>query len=100
MCEVDGDGLMGCPQVPEFWLIEYGWDTRPDDVKRILHTLQEMGFRIHIKSYPTIKISHSKKKYISVWMLKHSEMILKNKLRIKYYIHNTRRSKKELSNAV
>lgn len=99
MCEVDGDGLMGCPPVPDFWLVKYHFTSTFSDVHKIKNSFTRLGFRVfEYENDPYrvhIKISHTKPTYLTLWFLENDELIKQRRLKVTYYVHNTRSYKRK-----
>jgi hypothetical protein len=92
-----GDGSMSHPQVPDFWLVKFHFTVSFLDIKKVKESFLDLGFRIfdHVEEQYEIciKVCHMHSKYMTLWSLKNQDLIQKNRLKIEYYIHNTRRPK-------
>ena len=97
MCKVDGDGVMRCPPIPEFWRVKYHFTASYTDLRKIQNSFFELGFGVlaYEDDICYIKVYHYQPKYMSLWILQNDELIRKHRLKVERYIHNTRGQRKK-----
>jgi hypothetical protein len=87
-----GDAVT-CPPVPHFWLVKYRFTSSFNDLRTIKNSFTALGFQVydHSDELCTIKVSHMRPKFISLWFLQNSDLIKDRRLTLTEYTHNTRR---------
>jgi hypothetical protein len=87
-----GDELKLSP-VPHFWLVKYKHTTTYTELHGLAYSFEQLGFHVYYRSdeFLTFKISHTKPKYMSLWLMTNSELAKKFRLVITEYTHNEKK---------
>lgn len=94
---MDGDELLTCPPIPEFWLVKYRFSSSYSDLRTIQQSFFDLGFGVlaYTDEIGYIKVYHYKPKYMSVWLLQNDSLIKKHRLTVERYLHNTKSKRKK-----